>query len=41
MNSQSELERVTNLLLDISSMLMVSGVNTNHVNLSIAISLQL
>lgn len=35
MNSQSELERITNLLLDISSMLMVSGANTNRVNLSI------
>ncbi len=36
MNSNPELERVTNLLLNISSMLMVSGANTNRVNLSIS-----
>jgi len=34
-NSQSKLERTANLLLEISSMLMVSGANTSRANLSI------
>ena len=34
-NSQSQLEKTANLLLEISSMLMVSGANTNRANLSI------
>ena len=35
MNDQSKLIQTANLLLDISSVLMVSGSNTNRVNLSI------
>ena len=35
MNSQEKLEKTTYLLLEISSMLMVSGANTNRANLSI------
>ncbi len=34
-NSQLQLEKTTNLLLEISSMLMASGANTNRANLSI------
>jgi len=33
--SQSQLEKTANLLLEVSSMLMVSGANTNRANLSI------
>jgi len=35
MNSQAKLEKKVNLLLEISSMLMVSGANTNRANVSI------
>ena len=35
MNPQEKLERTANLLLDISSLLMVSGANTNRANVSI------
>lgn len=35
MKSQPELEKIANLLLEISSMLMVSGANTNRANISI------
>lgn len=35
MNSQDKLERTTYLLLEIASMLMVSGANTNRANLSV------
>ncbi|MEN8185697.1 MAG: threonine/serine exporter family protein [Bacteroidota bacterium] len=35
MDSQPNLEKTANLLLEISSMLMVSGANTNRANLSI------